>query len=38
MMEIRERSPSMLRNVDGDPLDGVGVGDSVASIINAKKY
>jgi hypothetical protein len=36
-VEIWERPPSMLRNIDDGPLGGVGAGDPGASTINAKK-
>jgi hypothetical protein len=36
-LEVRERSPSMLRNIDGGPPGGVGASDPGASTINAKK-
>jgi hypothetical protein len=35
--EIRERSPSTLKNIDGGPLGG-GAGDPGAPTINAKKH
>jgi hypothetical protein len=37
-LEIRERPPSMLENVDGGPLGGAGARDPEASTINARKY
>jgi hypothetical protein len=37
-LKIRERPPSMLRNVDGGPLGGAGAEDPGASTINAKKH
>jgi hypothetical protein len=37
-LEIRERPPSTLRNVNGGPLGGVGARDPGAATINAKKH
>jgi hypothetical protein len=36
-LEIRERPPSTLRNVNIAPLGGVGAGDPGVPTINAKK-
>jgi hypothetical protein len=36
-LKIRERLPSMLRNVDGRPLGDVGAGGLRAPTINVKK-
>jgi hypothetical protein len=32
-LEVRERPPSMLRNVDGGPLRGAGAGDPGAQCL-----
>jgi hypothetical protein len=37
-LEVRERSPSTLRNVTGRPPEGARVGGLGAPTINAKKY
>jgi hypothetical protein len=37
-LEIRERPPSTLRNVDGGPSGGVRAGDPRTPTINAKKH
>jgi hypothetical protein len=36
-LEIWERPPSTLRNIDGGPLRGAGAGDPGGSTINTKK-
>jgi hypothetical protein len=37
-MKIRERPPSMLRNINGGPLGGAGAEDLGAPTINTKKH
>jgi hypothetical protein len=37
-LEVQERSPSTLRNIDGGPPEGAGAEGPGAPTINAKKH